>query len=139
MGSWDVFLRTEQHSHDYGFVNAAVNWLKKNQESNALKSLESVYTMEWGKFYSRATYVRTLDDMMNVFMYWGAVFDQQQKYVDVQGIYLGLKDGSMTKADAISQLTSIKDNLLVPWYAEDVGTLDWAWSEGSAILAGAVP
>jgi hypothetical protein len=59
-------------------------------------------------------------------------------YVDVQGVYLGLKDGSMTNADAISQLTSIKDNQLVPWFAEDVGTLEWAWSEGSAILAGAV-
>jgi hypothetical protein len=120
-------------------VNAAVNWLKKNQESNALKSLESVYTMEWGKFYSRETYVRTLDDMVNVFMYWGDDFDQQQKYVDVQGIYLGLKDGSMTRADAISQLTWIVNNQLVPWYAEDVGTLEWAWSDSSAILAGAVP
>lgn len=139
MGSWDVFLRTEQHSHDYGFVSAAVNWLTKNQESNALKSLESVYTMEWGKYYSRATYVRTYDDMMNVFMYWGAAFDQQQKYVDVQGIYLGLKDGSMTQSDALSQLTSIMDNQLVPWYAEDIGTLNWAWSSGSAILSGAVP
>jgi len=139
MGSWDVFLRSDQHSHDYGFVKAAVNWLKKNQESNALKSLESVYTMEWGKFYSRETYVRTFNDMVNVYMYWGAVFDQQQMYVDVQGVYLGLKDGSMTKADAVSQLTWIVDNQLVPWYAEDVGTLEWAWSEGSATLAGAVP
>jgi hypothetical protein len=139
MGSWDVFLRTEQHSHDYGFVTAAVNWLKKNQESNALKSLESVYTMEWGKVYSRETYVRTFNDMMNVYMYWGAAFDQQQKYVDVQGVYLGLKAGSMTNADAISQLTWIVNNQLVPWYAEDIGTLDWAWSEGSAILAGALP
>jgi Iap family predicted aminopeptidase len=138
MGSWDVFLRSDQHSHDYGFVNAAVNWLKKSQESKALKSLENVYTMEWGKLYSRETYLRTLDDMTNVFMYWGDDFDQQQMYVDVQGVYLGLKDGTMTNADAIHQLSWIDDNQLVPWFAEDVGTLSWAWTEGSAILTGAV-
>jgi hypothetical protein len=139
MGSWDVFLRTEQHSHDYGYVASALNWLQKSNEANAMKSLESVYTMEWGKYYSRETYVRTLDDMVNVYMYWGAVFDQQQIYVDVQGIYLGLKAGTMTDVEAIGQLTSIADDQLVPWYAEDIGTLDQGWSDASAILAEAVP
>lgn len=134
MGSWDVFLRSDQHSHDYGFVNAAIDWLAKNQFMQTLRSLESVYTMEWGKYFSRGTYVRTFDDMVDVFMYWGDDFDQQQMYVDVHGIYLGLKDGSMSKAEAVSQLTWIRDNQLIPWFEEDIVTLQWAWSEATMIL-----
>jgi len=134
MGSWDVFLRTDQHSHDYGFVDAAINWLAKNRVMKATWSLESVYTMEWGKYFSRATYVETFDSMVNTYMYWGDDFDQQQMYVDVQGIYLGLKDGSMSKADALSQLIDIRDNQLVPWFAEDIATLEWAWTDAKAII-----
>jgi len=139
MGSWDVFLRSDQHSHDYGFVNSAIGWLERGNMMRVLRSLESVYTMEWGKYFSRETYVKTFDDMVNAYMYWGDDFDQQQNYVDVHGIYLGLKSGSLSKADALSQLTWIRDYQLVPWFAEDVATLEWAWSEASMILVAAVP
>ena len=138
MGSWDVFLRSDQHSHDYGYVNSAIGWLTKNRVPNALTALESVYTMEWGKYFSRETYVKTFDDMVNAFMYWGDDFDQQQMYVDVDAVYLGLKDGSMSRADAIDQLTWIRDSQLTPWFAEDIMTLEWAWTESAAILAGAL-
>jgi len=138
MGSWDVFLRSDQHSHDYGFVDAAIAWLNKNHVNNALTALESVYTMEWGKYFSRETYVQTFDSMVNSFMYWGDDFDQQQMYVDVHGIYLGLRDGTMSKADALSQLVYIRDYQLVPWFEEDIRTLDWAWAEATLILSGAV-
>ena len=138
MGSWDVFLRSDQHAHDYGLVNAAVASLGKNRVNNALAALESVYTMEWGKYYSRETYRNTIDDMVHTYMYWGDDFDQQQMYVDVHGVYLGLKDGSMSPEDARAQLLWIRDNQLVPWFEEDLGTLQWAWNEGAGILAGAV-
>lgn len=138
MGSWDVFLRSDQHSHDYGFVDSAIKWLGRDNMMQATLSLESVYTMEWGKYFSRPTYVKTFDDMVNAYMYWGDDFDQQQMYVDVHGIYLGLKSGSMSKADAIDQLTWIRDNQLEPWFAEDIATLEWAWSEAASILDAAV-
>jgi len=139
MGSWDVFLRSDQHSHDYSFVNSAIKWLGRGNMMQAFWSLESVYTMEWGKYFGRETYVKTFDDMVNAYMYWGDDFDQQQMYVDVHGIYLGLKSGDLSKADAASQLTWIRDNQLIPWFAEDVATLEWAWSEAGMTLDAAVP
>jgi hypothetical protein len=137
MGSWDTFLRSDQHAHDFGYVNAAIGKLTHNQIGGALAALENVYGMEWGKYYSRYTYVKTLSDMQDVFMYWGDDFDQQQRYVDVQGVYLGLKDGSMTRADAINQLTSIRDGQLVPWFEADLVVMSSAWDQGAAILLAA--
>jgi hypothetical protein len=138
MGSWDVFLRSDQHAHDYGFVNQAITQLSKNQVANALAALGSVYTMEWGKYFSRATYLDTFNAMVNTYMYWGDDFDQQQMYVDVQGIYLGLQDGSMSKADAISSLTNIRDSQLLPWFEADLGVQQWAWTTSAGILDAAV-
>lgn len=138
MGSWDTFLRSDQHAHDFRYVDAAIGKLTRNQVGGALASLESVYTMEWGKYFSRETYVETYDSMVYGYMYWGDDYDQQQMYVDVQGIYLGLKDGSMTRTDALGQLTAIRDGQLVPWFDADLATMGWAWSQGAAILADAV-
>ena len=92
--------------------------------------------MEWGRHFSRHTYLTLFDAMVNTFMYWGDDFDQQQAYVDVQGIYLGLKDGSVTKADALRDLTWIRDAQLLPWFQEDLRTLAWAWTLAAAVLDG---
>jgi hypothetical protein len=59
-------------------------------------------------------------------------------YVDVQGIYLGLQDGSMSKADAISSLTNIRDSQLLPWFEADLGVQQWAWTTSAGILDAAV-
>ena len=134
MGSWDVFLRTDQHAHDYGYVNQAITVLSKNQVGNAISALSKVYTMEWGKYYSREVYLTLLDNMINCFMYWGDDFDQQQAYVDVQGIYLGLSDGSMSKTTAITALKSIRDSQLIPWFETDLKALQSAWTQATGIL-----
>jgi len=134
MGSWDVFLRSDQHAHDYGFVNQAITQLSKNQVENAVSALASVYTMEWGKYYSRETYLTVLDQMVGCFMYWGDDFDQQQAYVDVQGIYLGLKDGSMSRTTALNALTSIRDTQLIPWFETDLSAMKSAWLSATGII-----
>jgi hypothetical protein len=134
MGSWDVFLRSDQHAHDYGFVNQAITQLSKNQVGNAVSALGYVYTMEWGKYYSREVYLTILDDMVGCFMYWGDDFDQQQAYVDVQGIYLGLKDGSMSRTTALNALTSIRDTQLIPWFETDLSAMKSAWSSATGII-----
>jgi hypothetical protein len=133
MGSWDVFLRSEQHAHDLGFVNSAIAALEKGQTGNAVVALSSVYTMEWGKSFSRQIYLQILHDMMDVYWYWGADFDQQQRYVDVQGVYLGLKDGTMAKDLALSQLEMTK-NTLTQWYEVDLQDMGRAWTQGAGIL-----
>jgi hypothetical protein len=138
MGSWDVFLRSEQHAHDLGFVNSAIAALNKGQTGNAVTALSSVYTMEWGKSFSRQIYLQILHDMMDVSWYWGADFDQQQRYVDVQGVYLGLKDGTMLKDVALSQLETTK-NTLTQWYEADLQVQAWAWTLGAGILDAASP
>ena len=139
MGSWDVFLRSDQHAHDYGFVSSAITALHRNRIGSALVALEGVYTMEWGRHFSRHTYLTLFDGMLNTYMYWGDDFDQQQAYVDVQGIYLGLKDGSVSKAAALADLTWIRDAQLLPWFQEDLRTLVWAWSRAAAVLDAALP
>src|SRR3990170_4387632 len=139
MGSWDVFLRSDQHAHDYGFVSSAITALHRNRIGSALVALEGVYTMEWGRHFSRHTYLTLFDGMVNTYMYWGDDFDQQQAYVDVQGIYLGLKDGSVSKAAALADLIWIRDAQLLPWFQEDLRTLVWAWSRAAAVLDAALP
>ncbi len=134
MGSWDVFLRPAQYVHDLAAVNKAIGALSKGQVGNAVVALEGVYTMEWGKYYSRGTYLELLREMMDVYLYWGADFGQQQSYVDVQGIYLGLKDGSLTRGAALSRLRSIADDQLTPWLVGDLGLLETAYLEGAGIL-----
>ncbi len=141
MGSWDVFLRSEQNAHDLGFLNKAIAALEKGQTGIATVTLESVYTMDWGKYFSRAVYVSIYDQMMpgTSYMYWGGDFDQQQKYIDVQGVYLGLKDGSLSDAGALATLTSIRSSQLVPWYETALGAQASAWTSGAGILDAAVP
>ena len=134
MGSWDVFLRPAQYVHDLSAVNKAISALAKGQTGNAIAALEGVYTMEWGKYYSRGTYLELLREMMDVSLYWGADFQQQQSYVDVQGIYLGLKDGSMSRSDALAGLRTIAGTQLTPWLSTDLGLLFTAYLEGAAAL-----
>ncbi len=134
MGSWDVFLRPAQYVHDLAAVNKAIAALSKGQVGNALAALEGVYTMEWGKYYSRATYLELLREMMDVSLYWGADFGQQQSYVDVQGIYLGLKGGDLSKAAALSQLRGIADTQLSPWLVGDLQLLENAYRDAAGIL-----
>ena len=135
MGSWDVFLRPAQYVHDLAAVNKAIAALSKGQTGNALVALEGVYTMEWGKYYSRETFTELLREMMDVSLYWGADFGQQQSYVDVQGIYLGLKDGGVSKGAALADLRAIANGQLTPWLVGYLHVLQDAWLEGATILS----
>jgi hypothetical protein len=139
MGSWDVFLRSDQHAHDIGSIDSAIAALNRGRIGNAMTALGTVYTMEWGKYFSRGSYLDTFNNMMNDFMYWGDDFDQQQAYVDVHWIYLGLKDGSLSGSDALSALKSIRNDQLIPWFEADLQVQEWAWTESTGILDAAVP
>ena len=139
MGSWDVFLRSDQHAHDLGFVNQAITQLGKGQTANAMAALENVYTMEWGQYFSRESYLDTFNAMMYTFMYWGDDYDQQQANVDVHWIYLGLKDGSLSDADALNALKLTRDGQLIPWFEADLAVQAWAWTAGAGILDAGVP
>ncbi|MEM4233494.1 MAG: M28 family peptidase [Thermoplasmata archaeon] len=139
MGSWDVFLRPDQHVNDLAYVNSAIFALTKGQTRNALSALENVYTMQWGKYFSEQTYQDEMDSMDQCFMYWGDDFDQQQAYVDVHAIYFGLRDGTMNRSDALAALKDIKSTQLVPWLEADLATLAWAWDEAAGVLDAAVP
>ncbi len=133
-GSWDVFLRTHQHAHDLYYVDAAISALQRGRTATALKALESVYSNDWGRRFSRSTYLTIMESMMQTDMYWGAAWDQQQAYVDVQGIYLGLQNGEMTTGSAKSALAVIRSEQLVPWLREDLATLQSAWLGAAGVL-----
>lgn len=139
MGSWDVFLRSDQHAHDLGCIDSAIAAMNRGRTSNALAALGTVYTMEWGKYFSRESYMDTFNSMMNTFMYWGDDFDQQQAYVDVQWIYSGLSDGSLSGPDALNALKSIRNDQLIPWFEADLQVQAWAWTAGAGIVDAAVP
>jgi aminopeptidase YwaD len=140
MASWEPMLRPHQHATDFDAVDTAIQVLSGNgQVIGAVSALERVRSMEWGVYCSRGVYEEVYAQMMDCFMYWGDDFDQAQDYVDIQGVYLGLKDGSMSKADALAQLESVRDDQLLPWFEEDVLTLEWAWTEAALILEAAVP
>lgn len=140
MASWEPMLKPHQHATDFEAVNTAIQTLSgSGQMIGAVNALERVRSMEWGMFCSREVYVTVLAQMVDCFQYWGDDFDQAQGYVDVQGVYLGLKDGSMTKAEALAQLEEVRDGQLLPWFVEDVETLEWAWTEAALILEAAVP
>ncbi len=134
MGSWDVFLRSAQYVHDLGYVNKAIAALAKGQTGNAVAALENVYTMEWGRYCSRATYLEILREMVDEPLYWGGDFGQQQSYVDVQGIYLGLKSGSLSRTAALGDLRSMVNGQLTPWLAGDLTDLQTAYTEAAGIL-----
>jgi hypothetical protein len=139
--SWDVFLRSDQHVHDLGYVDATIAALKRGESgivNNALKALESVYTMGWGHLFSPETYATAMSWMVAEPWYWGSDFDQQQAYVDVYWIWAGLKDGILPAADAISALEDIKQTQLIPWLEEDLAKLEWAYSEAAEVLEAVV-
>jgi len=138
-GSWDVFLRTHQHAHDINYLDEAVTALQRGLTAKALQALESVYTMEWGHRFNRSAYLTVLAWMNESDQYWGAVWDQQQDYVDVQGIYLGLRDGLITAEKAKSDLEEIRSKQLVPWLREDLVTLESAWYQAADMLSSGLP
>jgi len=139
--SWDVFLRSDQHVHDLGCIDSAIAALKRGGSgltSNALKSLEGVYTMGWGHLFSPETYATAMSWMIAEPWYWGSDFDQQQAYVDVYWIWAGLKDGTLSTGDAISALEDVRQSQLIPWLEADLGTLEWAYSEAAGVLEAVV-
>lgn len=140
MASWEPMLKPHQHATDFQAVDTAIQVLAGNgQTVAAVNSLERVRSMEWGTLCSRDVYTEVLAQMVDCFQYWGDDFDQAQNYVDIQDVYLGLRDGYMTRAEALEQLEHVRDNQLIPWFLEDVETLEWAWNEAALILESAVP
>ncbi len=139
MGSWDVFPREHQHSNDIDAINSALVALNRGRVQNALRALETVYSMEWGHLCSPEAYNTILSWMYNDELYWGGEWDQQQAYVDVHWIYVGLRDGTVTIDDAKAALKDIKATQLVPWLQEDLMTLERAWLEAAGILADTTP
>lgn len=135
MGSWDVFLRSDQHVHDLGYVDAAIAALSDGRRvPGALRALGKVYSMEWGRLFSPEVYQAVSDAMFSDPMYWGDDFDQQQAYVDVHGIYVGLSEGTLSGARAVQHLKEIRRTQLLPWLKVDLGALEAAWSEAAATL-----
>ncbi len=138
-GSWDVFLRSHQHAHDLKYVNSAITSLQRGNPKNTLNALAKVYSMEWGQFFSRETYLSVMRTFTTADLYWGDDWDQQQDYVDVQGIYLGLRDGQLTPSTARSALQTIRAEQLIPWLRTDLATLKSAWEQAADILGSALP
>ena len=136
MGSWDVFLRPDQHVHDLCFVERAISALDGGSTGvhRALRALVKVYSMEWGHLFSAQVYDSIFASMYGGDMYWGDDFDQQQAYIDVHGIYTGLTDGTLSPARAQEQLRDIKRTELLPWLETDLGSLEAAWTEAAATL-----
>lgn len=135
MGSWDVFVRSAQHVHDYIGLNGAISCLDSGSTNNAISALQGIYTMEWAPLCSPETYDLVMSWMINDEMYWADDFDQQQAYLEVYWIYLGLLDETLTKSEAQSILEDMMDSLLIPWLQDDLDTLEWAWTEASLLLA----
>ena len=135
MGSWDVFLRTGQHVHDYVGLSDAISDLSSGSTNNAISALTGIYSMEWAPLCSPETYDLVMSWMVNDEMYWADDYDQQQAYLDVYWVYLGLVDGTLPEAEAQGALEDMRDGLLIPWLQEDLLTMEWAWLEGADILA----
>ena len=140
MASWEPMLRPHQHATDFEAVNTAIQVLSSNgQTIGATRALERVRSMEWGIYCSAEVYDEVLAQMVDCFQYWGGDFDQAQGYVDVQDIYLGLKDGSMPKDDALTRLLDIRDNQLEPWFITDIETLAREWGNAAVLLEAVLP
>ena len=135
MASWEPLFRPHQHATDHSAVSAAIAALQGGDRDSAAKSLEAVRSMEWGVYCSREAYVTVLSQMVDCFMYWGDDFDQAQDYCDIQGVYLGLVDGSMATEEAIAQLESVRAGQLEPWFMEDVLKLEVEWRNAGEPLA----
>jgi len=134
MASWEPMLRPHQHATDHKAVSMAIDALGAGQAGDAVTALERVRSMEWGMYCSREAYMVVLAQMVDCFGYWGDDFDQAQGYVDIQGVYLGLKDGSMSVDEALNQLAWVRDNQLEPWFIEDVLTLGREWRNAAGPL-----
>jgi len=134
MASWEPMLRPHQHATDHKAVSMAIDALGAGQAGDAVTALERVRSMEWGMYCSREAYMVVLAQMVDCFGYWGDDFDQAQGYVDIQGVYLGLKDGSMSVDEALDLLTWVKDYQLEPWFTEDVLTLGREWRNAAGPL-----
>jgi len=134
MASWEPMLRPYQHATDHLAVTTAIAALDNGAVNAATVALESVRSMEWGMYCSRGAYLEVYGQMMYCFMYWGDDYDQAQDYIDIQGVYLGLVEGSMSAEAALEQLEWVRDNQLIPWFVEDVQTLEWAWTEAAGPL-----
>jgi hypothetical protein len=135
MASWEPMLRPHQHATDYVAVSAAILALENGDVGSAISALEGVRSMEWGKFCGRDAYIEVLGQMMDCDQYWGDDFDQAQAYVDVQGVYLGLGNGTMSPQEAMVELQYIIDEQLVPWFEADVLVLAWAFGQSAEVLA----
>jgi Zn-dependent M28 family amino/carboxypeptidase len=135
MGSWDVFVRTGQHVHDYVGLSDAISDLSSGSANNALSALQGIYTMDWAPLCSLETYNLLMSWMINDEMYWADDFDQQQEYLDVYWVYLGLVSETLTDSEAQDILEDMREDLLIPWLQEDLLTLEWAWMEATGILA----
>ena len=134
MGSWDVFMRPEQHVRDLVHVEAAIAALGEGRVPAALRALEKVSSMEWGRLFSPRVYRAVMASMYGGEMYWGDDIDQQQAYVDVYGIHRGLERGALTPSEAVRELSVVRQLQLRPWLKEDLGALTTACSEAAATL-----
>jgi len=134
MGSWDTFLRTDQHVNDYISLNDAIAGLSSGSTNNAINALEGIYTMDWAPSCSLETYNLLMSWMINDEMCWADDFDQQQGYLDVYWVYLGLINETLSSGEARLILQDMRDDLLIPWLQDDLLTLEWAWTEASGLL-----
>ena len=136
-GSEDIFLRPEQHVNDYAAVEIAISALMTGSVNEAMNALLSVRTMEWAPLCSPETYDLVMDYMYSdqFDMYWADDHDQQQAYVDVYGIYLGIGDSSISSNEARTLLEDIRDDQLTPWLQEDVLMLEQVWTSGADLLS----
>jgi hypothetical protein len=134
MGSWDVFLRSDQHAHDLVQVEAAIAALGEGRVPAALRAIGRVYSMEWGRLFSPTVYRAVMASMYGGEMHWGDDFDQQQAYVDVYGIHRGLERGTLTPSEAVRELSVVRQLQLRPWLKEDLIALTTAWEEAAATL-----
>jgi hypothetical protein len=141
MSSWETFVRPDQHSRDISFIDSAISWFTKGKPSDVAKgltALEGVFTMAWGKLFDNWTYHNTYEWMINSEMYWGDDWDQQQAYVDVWWIWNGVTNGSLSLSNAISALTSIRDNQLLPWLHTDLLAMENAFGNATADVQSAM-
>lgn len=134
MPSWEPFLRPHQHATDHKAVAAAISSLDNGAVAAAVIALAGVRSMEWGIYCGREAYMDVFAQMTECYMYWGDDYDQAQGYVDIQGVYLGLSDGTMSVEDALAYLTHVRDDLLLPWFVTDVQTLEWAYMSSAEVL-----
>ena len=136
-GSEEVFLRPEQHVNDYVAIENAISALEAGSTNEAMNALRRVHTMEWAPLCSPETYYLVMDIMSGDVsdMYWADDFDQQQAYVDVYEIYLGIGDGSISNNEARTLLENIRDDQLTLWLQEDILKLEQVWTDAAGLLS----